>query len=86
MAMIEEIADLIARLKNGDVEFYTRFQEEEWGCRYLGDGRYLRWTRNYMENRETSEEMSERELTALFSMINAKNIRYLRLRPPHDTL
>ena len=64
---MNNLQKFIERLKQGDVEFYTRFQEEEWGCRYLGNGRFKRWRRNYMENRNESEELDEDDVRKLFA-------------------
>ncbi|MBN1186642.1 MAG: hypothetical protein JXR90_15430 [Spirochaetes bacterium] len=64
---MNNLQKFIERLKQGDVEFYTRFQEEEWGCRYLGNGRFERWRRNYMENRNEIEELDEAGVHNLFA-------------------
>ncbi len=57
----------IERLKQGDVEFYTRFQEEEWGCRYLGEAGFLVWSKNPFEGRNGQEVLDEAGAKALFS-------------------
>ncbi|NJN55220.1 MAG: hypothetical protein HC804_10950 [Anaerolineae bacterium] len=52
----EEAAAFVAQLRAGK-RFVTRFQEEEWGLTYAGDGRYHKWThRPDHESEETLEE------------------------------
>lgn len=57
----------IDTLENGAVEFYTRHQEEEWGCRYLGGGWFLKWSRNACEGRYTEELLTEAEVRRIFA-------------------
>ncbi len=66
----EGLDAFIARLKQGDVEFYTRYQEDVWGCRYLGEGRFEYWHQNYqmadMDRREELDEVGVIKLLAQY--------------------
>jgi hypothetical protein len=68
------VAAFVERLKQGDLEFSTRFQEDAWGCRFLGDGRFERWSQNYMEGRDEREELDEAGVLALFSRYSAQTL------------
>lgn len=59
-----EAAILVTKLRAGK-KLVTRFQEESWGLRYLGDGCYLKWSRRYEPDgreEESQETMSEEGL------------------------
>jgi hypothetical protein len=64
----------INRLKQKQVEFYTRFQEDEWGCRYMGNGKFLKWSSNYMQGSNIEEEFDEEGITKVFSIYKVENL------------
>ncbi|MDM8553467.1 hypothetical protein QUF75_01915 [Desulfococcaceae bacterium HSG7] len=66
---------IIERLKQRDVELYARFQEDEWGCRYLGEGRFEFRSRNYMENRNEKEELNEMGVSWLLSRYSVERLQ-----------
>lgn len=47
-AFPEKLIAFIRRLKEENVEFFSRHQEDVWGCRYLGDGRFEIWSENFI--------------------------------------
>lgn len=65
---MNDVLRFIEALKQGDVEFCTRHQEAEWGCRYLGRGRFEHWHRNYqMTDTAGREELDEAGVVTLFA-------------------
>lgn len=65
-----EAMTLVAALKSGK-RFATRFQEEEWGIMYEGNGRFQKWSHRvepFEGGKEewSHEQMSEAEVVALF--------------------
>jgi hypothetical protein len=62
ISSFEDFADL---LESGRYEFYSRHQEEEWGCRFEHPY-YIKWNRNYLENKFSEEILSRNELFKLF--------------------
>ena len=54
-----EAGKIVEQLKTGK-RFITRFQEDEWGIDYLGNGRFHHWFRQGMfEVKESSDEADE---------------------------
>lgn len=68
------LAAWLERLKQGDVEFYTRFQEEEWGCRYLGLAGFLVWRRNSCAPDYHEELKSEVQVARLFARYSSEKL------------
>ncbi len=65
-----EAAILVTKLRAGK-RLVTRFQEESWGVKYVGDGRYLKWSRRYEPDgreEESEETMSEEALLAFLKV------------------
>ncbi|MDY0094754.1 MAG: hypothetical protein RBT80_18830 [Candidatus Vecturithrix sp.] len=72
----EGLDTFIERLKQGDVEFYTRFQEDVWGCRYLGEGRFEYWHQNYqMADMDGREELDEAGVIKLFAQYPVERLQ-----------
>lgn len=57
-----EVEAFMAQLQAGK-RFVTRFQEEEWGLAYVGDGRYQKWSRR--DDQESQEILPEAALVDL---------------------
>lgn len=74
----EEAAAFVAELRAGK-RFVTRFQEEEWGLNYAGDGRYQRWTRR--PDGESQETLTEATLLDLLTTHYRYDVMVARL---HD--
>ena len=80
MSMTEsEARKIVKQLKSGK-RFITRFQEDEWGIDYLGNGRFRKWYRQGMfEVKDSSEEVNEAEIIKTLSLYNfdmiAKRLR-----------
>lgn len=64
----KEAIQIIKQLKAGK-RFITRFQEDEWGIDYLGNGRFHKWSRQGMfEVNESSENVDEAEIIRTLSL------------------
>lgn len=63
--LIRSFEDFADALETGRYEFYSRNQEEEWGCRFEHP-HYVMWSRNYPENRYSEDTLSRNELFQLF--------------------
>lgn len=82
----EEVAAFVAQLQAGK-RFVTRFQEEEWGLTYLGNGRYHKWSRRYDDDlagdgrpQESEETLTEIELMTLLTTHYRYDTMVARLR------
>jgi hypothetical protein len=73
----EEAAAFVAQLRAGK-RFVTRFQEEEWGVTYVGDGRYYKWTRR--PDQESEETLTEAALLELLTTHYRYDVMVARLR------
>jgi hypothetical protein len=74
-----EARKIIKQLKSGK-RFITRFQEDEWGIDYLGNGRFRQWSRQGMfEVKESSDEVDETALITLLCKYDYETIK-IRLR------
>ena len=75
MIMTEtEAKKIVKQLKTGK-RFITRFQEDEWGIDYLGNGRFHHWSRQGMfEVKESSEEVDEANIITLLCNYDYKTI------------
>lgn len=63
----DRLIAFIRRLKEGDVEFRSRHQEDIWGCRYLGDGRFEIWSENsFLPDTKQSKIKDEAKVVDLF--------------------
>ncbi len=71
MTTLEHFID---RLKGGEVEFYTRHQEEEWGCRHLGGGQFVKWSRNPFTGQQTEELLTETQVRRLFGRYSPERL------------
>lgn len=60
----EEAAAFVAQLRAGK-RFVTRFQEEEWGLTYAGNGRYHKWSRRL--DQDSQETLTEAVLLDLLT-------------------
>lgn len=73
----EEAAAFVAELRAGK-RFVTRFQEEEWGLTYVGDGRYHKWSRHL--DQESQETLTETALLDLLTTHYRYDVMVARLR------
>ncbi|MBX3059697.1 MAG: hypothetical protein KF770_24875 [Anaerolineae bacterium] len=73
----EEAAAFVAQLRAGK-RFVTRFQEEEWGLNYAGDGRYQKWTRR--PDGESQETLTEAALLDLLTTHYRYDVMVARLQ------
>ena len=64
----------IERLKEGDVEFYTRYLDEEWGCCYLGESRFLVWSRRVFEDLKREDILDHPGMVSLFSRYSLERL------------
>ena len=80
MIMTESDAKkIVNELKTGK-RFITRFQEDEWGIDYLGNGRFRQWSRQGLfEVKESSEEVDEASIITLLCNYDYETINQ-RLR------
>ena len=70
----KEAKKIIKQLKAGK-RFITRFQEDEWGIDYLGNGRFHKWSRQGMfEVKESSENVDEAEILRTLSLYKYNTI------------
>ena len=70
----QEAKQIITQLKAGK-QFITRFQEDEWGIDYLGNGRFHKWSRQGMfEVKESSENVDEAEIIRVLSLYSYNTI------------
>ncbi len=75
------------RLQQPGVEFYTRHQEDEWGLRYLGNGQYQYWLRNYQTGQDEQKIIDEQELKNLLAphSLGTLESRFINVKnPPND--
>lgn len=78
----EEARRFVAQLQNGK-RFATRFQEDEWGLDFLGNGRYRKWSRRNRQDEVIAEEtvLTEAELLALLMHSYRYDVMAARLQP-----
>ena len=78
--MTEAEAKKIVKQLQAGKRFITRFQEDEWGIDYLGNGRFRHWSRQGMfEVKEASDEVDETTIIALLGKYDY-NVIKIRLR------
>ena len=80
MIMTEaEAQKIVQQLKSGK-RFITRFQEDEWGIDYLGNGRFRHWSRQgVFAVKESSDEVDEAAIINLLGKYDYEIIK-TRLR------
>lgn len=76
--MTKQEAVAFAEQLRAGKRFVTRFQEEEWGLTYEGDGRYRKWSRVY--DQETEETLTEEALLTLLTTHYKFDTMMARLR------
>ncbi|MBN1618964.1 hypothetical protein JW887_06540 [Candidatus Dojkabacteria bacterium] len=72
--LTKEIQVFTQKIKSGKFEFYTRFQEEKWGCKYLGMGQFLHWSRNVFEKRYAQKILNEKQLCDILVRYDADKL------------
>ena len=73
--MTETEAQKIIKQLKANKRFITRFQEEEWGIDYLGNGRFRHWSRQGMfEAKESAEEIDETAIITLLCTYDYETI------------
>ncbi len=77
MMTSEEAVAFMAQLRAGK-RFVTRFQEEEWGLNYAGDGRYHKWSRR--PDHESQEILTETALLHLLTTHYRYDVMAARLQ------
>jgi hypothetical protein len=70
-----ELGRFLNRLRTGEAEFYSRHQEEEWGCRSGEEGGFIVWSRNTLENRDDVTAITEAQARQLFSRYTVDTLR-----------
>ncbi len=69
-----EAQKIVKQLKTGK-RFITRFQEDEWGIDYLGNGRFRHWSRQGMfAVNESSDEVDEAAIINLLCKYDYQTI------------